>query len=63
MNNKNVVAYSGKYIDYKDNTYFLAPERSTRGCNGCALVGNGLLCTKEVTQYCMQGYILREVKR
>ena len=28
------LAYSGKYIDYKSKTYFLAPERSQGGCMG-----------------------------
>ena len=57
----NNTAYYGKYIDYDNKKYFLAPERSTLGCSGCSLVGKGK-CTKKVTDYCTQGYILVEVK-
>lgn len=55
------LAYSGKYIDYKSKTYFLAPERSQGGCMGCDLLGGGI-CTKQLTDYCRQGYILKKVK-
>lgn len=54
------LAYSGKYIDYKSKTYFLAPEKSQGGCMGCDLLGK--VCTKSLTDYCRQGYILKEVK-
>lgn len=55
------LAYSGKYIDYKSKTYFLAPERSQGGCMGCDLLGGGI-CTKQLTDYCRQGCILKKVK-
>lgn len=54
-------AYSGKYIDYNNKTYFLAPERSQGGCQGCDLLGK--IHTKDTTDYCRQGFILKEVKR
>lgn len=41
-------------------TYYLAPEKSQLGCNGCDLLGK--VCTKSLTDYCRQGYILKEVK-
>lgn len=55
------LAYSGKYIDYKSKTYFLAPEKSQGGCMGCDLIGRDL-CTKQLTDYCRQGYILKKVE-
>ena len=54
------LAYSGKYIDHNLKTYYLAPEKSQLGCNGCDLLGK--VCTKSLTDYCRQGYILKEVK-
>lgn len=42
----NNTAYSGKYIDYDNKKYFLAPERSTLGCSGCSLVGKGNVLRK-----------------
>nr|DAX32631.1 MAG TPA: hypothetical protein [Caudoviricetes sp.] len=63
--NKNVIrpiAYSGKYIDVKGKDYFLAPEVSPGGCQGCDLLGKGE-CTKALTDYCRQGYILKKVNR
>ena len=58
---KNIVAYSGKVIEYNNKKYTLLPERSLRGCNGCDLV-TSKGCTKEVFQYCCQGFILKELK-
>ena len=55
------LAYSGKFIDYISKTFFLAPERSQGGCMGCDLLGGGI-CTKQLTDYCRQGYILKKVK-
>lgn len=55
------LAYSGKYIDHNLKTYYLAPEKSQLGCNGCDLLGGGI-CTKQLTDYCRQGYILKKVK-
>lgn len=55
------VAYSGKYINYNNKTYFLAPEISQGGCQGCDLLAK--ICTKDTTDYCRQGFILKEVKR
>lgn len=56
-------AYSGKYINVNNETYFLAPERATCQCLGCDLLGSTSLCTKEVTQYCTQGFIFKKLKR
>lgn len=54
------LAYSGKYINYNNKTYFLAPEVTKRGCKGCDLLGN--ICNSTLTDYCRQGYILKAVK-
>lgn len=55
------VAYSGKYIDYKDVTYFLMPEKSQGCCRGCDMLNvNG--CSKELTDYCRQGYVFKRIK-
>lgn len=56
-----VTAYSGKYIEHENKTYFLAPERTQLGCQGCSFIGK--ICNKELTDYCRQGYIFVEVKR
>lgn len=50
-------AYSGKYIKYEGSTYFLAPEKSQAGCQGCCFLGKE--CTKTLTDYCRQGFIFR----
>lgn len=55
------IAYSGKYVDVNNKDYFLVPEVSQGGCKGCDLLDKGL-CTKNVTDYCRQGYILKKVK-
>lgn len=54
------IAYSGKYIDISGTDYFLVPEVSQQGCKGCDLLGKAK-CTKTVTDYCRQGYILKKV--
>lgn len=55
------VAYSGKYVDFNNKTYFLIPEVSQGGCKGCDLIGKGE-CTKDLTDYCRQGFIFKRVK-
>lgn len=49
------LAYSGKYIDYKSKTYFLAPEKSQGGCMGCAFIGSGKCPQRAVTYCCSNG--------
>lgn len=57
---ENTVAYPGRVIEHKDIKYTLLPEKSLLGCNGCSLVGKGL-CDNNVTKWCCQGYILKEL--
>lgn len=54
------IAYSGKYINVNNRDYSLMPEVPQGGCKGCDLLGKGL-CTKTITDYCRQGYILKKV--
>ena len=54
------LAYSGKYIDYKiKDLFFQHQKKSQGGCMGCDLLGGGI-CTKQLTDYCRQGYILKK---
>lgn len=61
--NKNRVnAYNGKLIDIDNSIYGLIPERIQGACKGCALeptACNG--CSKEITDYCRQGFILKKI--
>lgn len=59
----NKKAYSGKYINVNNITYYLVPERSLCQCTGCDLLGTTGLCNSEVTSYCTQGFIFKKLKR
>lgn len=56
---KNIIAYSGKIVEYDKQRYILEPEHSIAGCSGCDLVNKG--CNEDVFKYCCQGYILKQL--
>lgn len=54
-------AYNGKFVDYKNKLYTLVPEVMPHMCEGCDLYNRE--CTKDVTELCTQGFILKKVSR
>lgn len=52
----------GKKISIEDKVYVLLPEKKEGCCTGCDLI-NDAGCTKEITDFCRQGYILKFITK
>ena len=56
-----VIAYNGKYTHYKGKLYLLVPELKKHMCEGCDLYDR--VCSRDVTDLCTQGFILKKASR
>lgn len=55
-------AYAGQYLKYRGVTYSLIPEKEDKQCTGCAVLDkNPRGCNSNLTDYCRQGFILKEI--
>ena len=58
---KSKIAYNGKYIHYKGKLHILVPEIKKHMCEGCDLYNRE--CSKDITDLCTQGFILKKVSK
>lgn len=61
MNEITKKAHEGKILTVQGKKYFLTKEKTPNCCKGCDLLSH-TGCTKEVTNYCRQGFILKKFR-
>ena len=58
---KEKIAYNGKYAHFKGKLYVLVPELKKHMCEGCDLYNRE--CSREITELCTQGFILKKASK